>query len=70
MPANIVSGFSRRNYGQKPRYPKAAPPASAPFQFFDVVSMVFAIIITLDALTGILALVALKPMRKSYLAGK
>jgi oxalate/formate antiporter len=31
---------------------------------------VFAIIITLDALTGILALVALKPMRKSYLAGK
>jgi len=31
---------------------------------------VFAIIITMDALTGILALVALKPMRKSYLAGK
>ena len=31
---------------------------------------VFAIIIALDALTGILALVALKPMRKSYLAGK
>jgi oxalate/formate antiporter len=31
---------------------------------------VFAIIITLDALTGIIALVALKPMRKSYLAGK
>jgi hypothetical protein len=26
--------------------------------------------ITLDALTGILALVALKPMRKGYLAGK
>jgi len=31
---------------------------------------VFAIIIGLDALTGILALVALKPMRKSYLTGK
>jgi MFS transporter, OFA family, oxalate/formate antiporter len=31
---------------------------------------VFAIIITMDALTGILALVALKPMRKSYLARK
>ena len=31
---------------------------------------VFAIIITMDALTGILALVALKPMRKNYLAGK
>jgi OFA family oxalate/formate antiporter-like MFS transporter len=31
---------------------------------------VFAIIVTLDALTGILALVALKPMRKNYLAGK
>jgi oxalate/formate antiporter len=31
---------------------------------------VFVIIITMDALTGILALVALKPMRKSYLAGK
>lgn len=31
---------------------------------------VFAIIITMDALTGILALVALKPMRESYLAGK
>jgi MFS transporter, OFA family, oxalate/formate antiporter len=27
---------------------------------------VFAIIITMDALTGILALVALKPLRKSY----
>ena len=31
---------------------------------------VFAIIITLDALTGILALIALKPMRQNYLAGK
>jgi oxalate/formate antiporter len=31
---------------------------------------VFAIIITMDALTGILALVALKPMRKNYLAGQ
>jgi MFS transporter, OFA family, oxalate/formate antiporter len=31
---------------------------------------VFAIIITLDALTGILALIALKPMRQNYLARK
>jgi MFS transporter, OFA family, oxalate/formate antiporter len=31
---------------------------------------VFAIIITLDALTGIRALIALKPMRQNYLAGK
>jgi MFS transporter, OFA family, oxalate/formate antiporter len=31
---------------------------------------VFAIIITLDALTGILALIALKPMRQNYLASK
>jgi len=31
---------------------------------------VFAIIIALDALTGVLALVALKPIRKNYLAGK
>jgi len=31
---------------------------------------VFAIIIALDALTGILALVALKPMRKSYAGSK
>jgi OFA family oxalate/formate antiporter-like MFS transporter len=29
---------------------------------------VFAIIITMDALTGILALVALKPMRRAYAA--
>ncbi len=29
---------------------------------------VFAIIVTLDALTGILALVALKPLRKSFAA--
>jgi OFA family oxalate/formate antiporter-like MFS transporter len=29
---------------------------------------VFAIIITMDALTGILALVALKPLRKRYAA--
>jgi OFA family oxalate/formate antiporter-like MFS transporter len=29
---------------------------------------VFAIIITMDALTGILALIALKPLRKNYAA--
>jgi OFA family oxalate/formate antiporter-like MFS transporter len=31
---------------------------------------VFAIIITLDIITGILALLALKPMRRTYATGR
>jgi hypothetical protein len=31
---------------------------------------VFAIIITMDALTGILALAVLKPMRRAYIASR
>jgi hypothetical protein len=31
---------------------------------------VFAIVIAMDALTGILALAALKPMRRAYIASK
>ena len=45
-----------------------APVAALIYANADSWLPVFVIIIALDALTGILALVALKPMRKSYLA--